>query len=97
LKGLINQEEGNDMPKKLPPKLLPELTLEEVLATAKTDIDRRVKEYLFNNLPKATYQSWFHKTNFVARENGQFTVHSHYARDHINTYFSDQLNKAYKK
>jgi len=84
------------MPKKLPPKLLPVLTREEVLATAKTEIDRRVKEYLFDNLPKATYQSWFYKTNFVAKENEQFTVHSHYAREHINTYFSDQLDKAYK-
>ena len=84
------------MSRKSPPKLLPALTREEVLATAKTDIDRRVKEYLFDTLPESTYQSWFHSTHFVAREGGQFTVHSHYARNHINAYFSDHLYKAYK-
>lgn len=83
------------MSKKTPPKLLPALTLEEVLATAKTDIDRRVKEYLFENLPKVTYQSWFHNTGFVAREDGKFYVNGIYARDYINVHFSDHLDKAY--
>ena len=84
------------MSRKLPPKLLPTLTREEVLATAKTDIDRRVKEYLFDALPEATYLSWFHSTHFVATGKGQFTVQGSYARDHLNTYFSDHLYKAYK-
>jgi len=84
------------MSRKSPIKLLPALTWEEVRETAKSDIDRRVKKYLFDHLPGATYLSWFHNTGFVAGEEGKFYVNGHYARDYISTTFSHQLDKAFK-
>jgi len=90
-----------DMPKKLPPKPLPDLSLEEVIQTAKNDLDRKVKSALYQSLGEITYKSWFHITGFIAvgikKGEPDFYINSRFTKDYVNQYFKDQLKEAFER
>jgi hypothetical protein len=77
-------EEGDDMGRRKELVRLSDLTLGEVIATAKTSIDLNIKTALFQKLGSDTYKSWFHDNSFVfGGQNGaglQFVVDGLYTR-----------------
>lgn len=97
------QPEGKktEMPEKLPPQDLPPLDQTEVLKTAVSEIDRKIKLYLFQKLGERLYKSWFYLTNFVAfrNENGEqsFSINTRFARDHVENRFSDDIKQAFQQ
>lgn len=80
---------------------LPVLSLEEVLETATTETDKRVKEILYQTLGEVTYQAWFYNTGFVAKGllNGEsdFSINTPFARDYVLTHYGDCLRKAFEE
>lgn len=96
---LTPEEEDMARRKELIP--LTPLTLPEVLTTAENLLDKRVKEVLYQALGEATYQSWFHKTGFVAIgiKNGEpeFMINSGFAREYVLTHYGNQLRTAFQR
>lgn len=78
---------------------LPVLSLEEVLQTAVSETDKRVKETLYKTLGAVKYRVWFHAGEFVAKGflGGEldFFIKGGFTRDYVLTHYGKELTKAF--
>ena len=88
----------NDMARKPKPVKLEAVTLDEVLAACKNEIDRKIKPILFQKLGAETYASWIHRTSasfYVEGEQICVNSCSRFVRKEIINRFWDKIEKIY--
>jgi hypothetical protein len=97
----VSAEEEDAMGHRKEPVKLEDLSLDEVVATAKTSIDLNVKMALFQKLGSDTYKSWFHDNGFVfGGQDGtglQFVVDGIYARKVILERYGNMIQETLSK
>lgn len=79
---------------------LPILSLDEVLETAISETDKRVKETLYQTLGAVKYRVWFYAGEFVARGllggEPDFSIKGGFTRDYVLTHYDAQLKQAFE-
>jgi hypothetical protein len=82
------------------PDALPDLSLDEVLVSSKTETEQKVRKNLYESLGAVTYQSWFHSAGFEvkAQEGGgiDFSMATRFAREYVLTHYGKTLKKAFE-